>query len=114
MPMPVRTLQETATALDGPAVLAAAVDFFARQNGIYSAFPEKEGPTYVALRGQGNEEVLIGVQPLPGGTRVTGSSYLFDQQIARFLASLPAYIAPPEPPAPPALPDGATDPAPAA
>lgn len=95
--MPVRTLQEAATALDGLAVLAAAIEFFSRQNGIYAAFPEKEGPTFVALRGQGNEEVLIGVQPLPGGTRVTGSSYLFDQQIGRFLSTLPPYVAPPAP-----------------
>lgn len=114
MPHPVRTQQETATALDGPAVLAAAVEFFARQNGIYAAFPEKEGPTFVALRGQGNEEVVIGVAPLPGGTRVTGSSYLFDQQIARFLSTLPAYVAPPEPPAPPAIEAGDAAPPPAA
>ncbi|MCU0624916.1 MAG: hypothetical protein MUF21_00275 [Gemmatimonadaceae bacterium] len=99
MTAPVRTLQEAATALDGAAVLARAVDFFASQNGIYAAFPEKEGPTFVALRGQGNEELIIGVAPLPEGTRVTGSSYLFDQQIARFLSTLPPYVAPPEPPA---------------
>jgi hypothetical protein len=32
---------------------------------------------------------VIGVRAVPGGTGVTGSSYLFDQQIARFIASLP-------------------------
>ena len=31
---------------------------------------------------------------IPGGTRVTGSSYMFDQQIARFLSTLPSYEAP--------------------
>jgi hypothetical protein len=95
MPSPIRTQQEVNTSLDGAAVLEAATDFFTTRNGIYAAFPEKGGPTYVALRGQGNEEVLIGVAPLEGGTRVTGSSYLFDQQIARFFSTLPAWIAPP-------------------
>lgn len=99
MTMPVRTQQETNTSLDGAAVLAAATAFFAEQNGVYAAFPEKSGPTFVALRGQGGEDVLFGVAPLPGGTRVTGSSYMFDQQIARFLSTLPEYVAPPELPA---------------
>ena len=94
MPTPIRTQQEVNTALDGASVLAAATEFFTTRNGIYAAFPEKSGPTYVAMRGQGGEEAIFGVAELPGGTRVTGSSYLFDQQIARFLALLPAYVAP--------------------
>ena len=96
----IRTQLETNTALDGAAVLATATDFFATRNGIYSAFPEKAGPTYVALRGQGGEDVVFGVAAIPGGTRVTGSSYMFDQQIARFFAGLPHYVAPPPAPAP--------------
>ena len=84
-----RTLQELTTTLPPAEVLAAAKRFFARQNGIYAAFVEKEGPTYVAMRGQGGEEVLIGALPKDGVTEVTGSTYLFDQQVARFLASLP-------------------------
>lgn len=99
MPTPIRTQQETNTALDGASVLAAATEFFTTRNGIYAAFPEKSGPTYVALRGQGGEDVVFGVAELPGGTRVTGSSYMFDQQIARFLATLPAYVATPPVPA---------------
>jgi hypothetical protein len=99
MPATIRTQQDVMTSLDGAAVLSAATDFFARQNSIYAAFPEKEGPSYVALRGQGGEDVVIGVATIPGGTRVTGSSYMFDQQIARFFAGLPPYIAPPELPA---------------
>ncbi|MES3034208.1 MAG: hypothetical protein V4813_09450 [Gemmatimonadota bacterium] len=114
MPSPIRTQQEVHTALDGAAVLAAATDFFTTRNGIYAAFPEKSGPTYVALRGQGGEEVIVGVAEVPGGTRVTGSSYMFDAQIARFLAMLPAYIAPPPAAEPPALPADATSGAPAA
>jgi hypothetical protein len=85
-----RTLQDTVTTLGGEEVLASAKRFFAGRQGIYAAFPEKEGPTYVNLRGQGGEEVVIGVAPDPRGTRVTGSSYLFDMQVARFLGSLPA------------------------
>lgn len=84
-----RTIQDTCTTLAPADVLAAAKRFFAGRQGIYAAFPEKEGPTYVDLRGQGGEEVVIGVAPDPRGTRVTGSSYLFDMQVARFLGSLP-------------------------
>jgi hypothetical protein len=32
--------------------------------------------------------VVIGAVPGNGGTRVTGSTYLFDQQVARFFATL--------------------------
>ena len=86
-----RTLQETRTTLSVPEVLTAAKLFFARRNSLYAAFLEREGPTFVSLRGQGGEEVLIGATPAPDGSgaRVTGSSYLFDQQVARFFATLP-------------------------
>ncbi len=81
-----------------PNVLSAAVRFFSRRGGVYSAFVESQGPTHVALRGQGNEEIVIGAYAVPGGSRVTGASYLFDQQIAQFLASLPpAAAVEPEP-----------------
>lgn len=85
----VRTLQETTTTMSGAEVLEAAKHFFARQVGIYAAFPEQEGPTHLTLRGQGGEEVVIGVAGIPGGTRVTGSTYLFDAQVARFFVTLP-------------------------
>ena len=84
-----RTLQETRTSLPPAEVLAAAKQFFARHNSIYAAFIEQEGPTYVTLRGQGGEEVVIAAVAADGATRVTGSTYMFDQQIARFFASLP-------------------------
>ena len=84
-----RTLQTTRTTLPPAEVLAAARRFFTRRNTIYAAFLEKEGPTFVALRGQGGEEVIIGVVPVEGGTEVNGSTYLFDQQVARFFATLP-------------------------
>jgi len=89
-----RTLQETTTTLPPDEVLRAAKRFFTRRNSIYAAFIEKEGPTYVALRGQGGEEVIVGVAPGEGGTLVTGSTYLFDPQLARFLGSLPPAAAP--------------------
>jgi hypothetical protein len=85
-----RTLQDTVTTLPAADVLAAAKRFFSGRGGIYVAFVEKEGPTYVNLRGQGGEELVIGVTADPRGTRVTGSTYLFDMQVAQFLGSLPA------------------------
>jgi hypothetical protein len=86
-----RTLQETRTTMSVPDVIAAAKTFFARRNSLYAAFVEREGPAFVSLRGQGGEEILVGATPAPdgNGTRVTGSTYMFDQQVARFFATLP-------------------------
>ncbi|HJQ11133.1 MAG TPA: hypothetical protein VJ840_08895 [Gemmatimonadaceae bacterium] len=89
MPQRQRVLQETTTRLSSGEVLQSAKQFFARQTGIYAAFPEQESKTHVSLRGQGGEEVVIAASPGENGaTHVTGSTYLFDQQVARFLASL--------------------------
>ena len=85
-----RTLQEARTTASPADVLAAAKRFFTSNNAIYSAFVERQGPTFVGFRGQGGEELLISAIPRDGSTLVTGSSYLFDQQIARFFATLPA------------------------
>ncbi len=85
------TLVTTRTSLGPPEVLAAAKQFFARRNSLYPAFLEKEGPAYVTFRGQGGEELVIGVAPADGGaTTVTGSTYMFDAQIARFFTTLPS------------------------
>jgi hypothetical protein len=70
-------------------VLASAREFFARGSGIYSAFLEKEGPNWMSLRGQGGEEIVIAATEEAGSTAVTGSSYMFDAQVAQFLSSLP-------------------------
>ena len=70
-------------------VLERAKRFFAARTSIYAAFIEREGPQYVTLRGQGGEELIVHAIPGPGGSRVTGSSYMFDAQIARFFATLP-------------------------
>jgi len=84
-----RTLMEATTSLAPADVLVAAKSFFARRNTIYAAFVEQESATHVSLRGQGGEEIVVGVRPIPGGTAVTGSTYMFDMQVQRFLASLP-------------------------
>ena len=91
-----RTLQEAVTTASPQEVIAAAKTFFARRNGVYAAFLDKEGPAWVNFRGQGGEEIVIGTASVAGGTRVSGSTYLFDQQVARFLATLPAGDAPVE------------------
>ena len=85
-----RTLQECLTTLAPAEVLDRAKKFFARRSTLYAAFLDKEGPTFASFRGQGGEEIVIGVAPAEGGTRVTGSTYLFDMQIARFFSTLPA------------------------
>ena len=85
-----RTLQEAVTTASPQEVIAAAKQFFSGRNSIYAAFPEKEGNGWLSLRGQGGEEIVIGTSPADGGTRVSGSTYLFDQQVARFLSTLPA------------------------
>jgi hypothetical protein len=83
-----RTLQETTTSLSAADVLTAAKDFFTRQTGVYAAFPEQESKSHISLRGQGGEEIVIAAVPGAAGTQVTGSTYLFDQQVARFFATL--------------------------
>ena len=89
-----RTLQQQRTSLPAREVLAAAREFFERGSGIYSAFLEKEGPNWMSLRGQGGEEIAIAANDGTGGTSVTGSSYLFDAQVAQFLSTLPPAAAP--------------------
>ena len=84
------TLQECQTSLAPADVLARAKQFFTRRSTLYAAFLDKEGPTFCSFRGQGGEEIVIGVAPADGGTRVTGSTYLFDMQLARFFSTLPA------------------------
>lgn len=81
---------EVVTALDGAEVLQRAKRFFAERVPMQAAFPEKEGPTYLLLRGQGGEEIAIAAVPAAGETRVRASTLLFDQPVQRFLSTLPA------------------------
>ena len=84
-----RTLQEAVTSMSPADTLAAAKRFFSLENRSYAAYPEQEGPNYLTLRGMGGEEIVVSASPGEGGTRVSGSTYLFDQQVARFLSTLP-------------------------
>ena len=88
-----RTLQEAMTSLDPAQIIAAAKRFFSVENRSYAAYPEQEGSGYLTLRGQGGEEIVLNATASERGTRVSGSSYLFDQQIARFLSTLPPVAA---------------------
>ena len=86
-----RTLQEYRTTLTPAEVLASAKKFFMRHVSIYASFLDREGPTFVSFRGQGTEELIIGAMPFEGATRVTGSTYLYDMQVARFFTTLPPF-----------------------
>lgn len=80
---------ETTTSQSPAEVLAAAKDFFTRRNPIYGAFLEQESPRHLTFRGQGIEEIVIGVEPAEaGGTVVRGSTYLYDAQVRRFFTTL--------------------------
>jgi len=84
------TMLEAITPLAANEVLARAKSFFTTRPSLYAAFVDREGPGFVSFRGQGGEELVIGVSPAPSGpgTRVTGSSYLFEMQVARFFTTL--------------------------
>lgn len=84
-----RQLQERLTSLPIAEVLLLASRYFTRRNGVYATFIEKEGPSHLVLRGQGGEELVIAARLTDEGTAVSGATYLFDQQVARFLDSLP-------------------------
>ena len=86
-----RTLQEFRTTLTPAEVLAEAKQFFTRRNSIYATFIDRDGPTFVSFRGQGGEEIVIAAATQDGATRVTGSTYLFDMQVARFFTTLPPF-----------------------
>jgi hypothetical protein len=83
------TLQELLTPLAPDEVLARARKFFSQRNPLYSTFLDMEGPGFVTFRGQGGEEIVVAAAAKDGATLVTGSTYLFDMQVARFLSTLP-------------------------
>ncbi|MEO5798286.1 MAG: hypothetical protein ABIZ70_04130 [Gemmatimonadales bacterium] len=86
---------ETTTSLAPAEVFQRAKRFFAERVPNTAAFPEKEGPGWLVLRGQGGEEVALAAFPSEGATRVRGSTLLFDQAVDRFLTTLPlAEVAP--------------------
>lgn len=83
-------IQHALTTLPPSDVLARARQFFAERMPHAAAHPEKEGPTWLVLRGQGGEEIAIAAVPSDGVTRVRASTLLFDQGVSRFLSTLPA------------------------
>ncbi len=80
---------ETITSLPCSEVITRAKRFFQERVPGNAAFPEKEGPNYLSLRGQGGEEIAISVTDGPGGTRVRAGTLLFDQAVGRFFSTLP-------------------------
>ncbi len=82
-------IHETTTSLAPADVVARAKEFFAARVPATGAFLERESPRHVVLRGQGGEEIVIAAFPSASGTAVRGSTLLFDQQVGRFLATLP-------------------------
>ena len=91
------TMQEFRTTLSPSDVLEGAKAFFSRRNSLYAAFLEQDDATHVTFRGQGGEEIVIAALVRDGVTLVTGSSYLFDMQIARFFTTLPEALSQPTP-----------------
>ena len=80
---------EVITTLEGSEVLRRAKRFFAERVPLNAAYPEREGPNFLTLRGQGGEEIAFAVWAIAGGTRVRVSTLLFDQPVDRFLSTLP-------------------------
>ena len=85
-----RTVQQYRSTLSPADILTRAKQFFASRPTLYATFLDREGPSFCSFRGQGSEEIVIAVSPLEGepGTLVTGSTYLFDMQVARFFTTL--------------------------
>jgi hypothetical protein len=84
-----KTVQEQSTSLAPQDVISQAHVFFSKRNPLYATFLDKEGPGWVTFRGQGGEEIVVAATTKDGATLVTASTYLFDMQVSRFLATLP-------------------------
>lgn len=82
-------IHETTTSLAPSEVIARAKAFFAERVPNQAAFPEKEGKTFLTLRGQGGEEITLAVIPGDRFNRIRASTLFFDQGLARFLSTLP-------------------------
>jgi hypothetical protein len=84
-------IHTTTVSLAPADVLARAERFFAERVPNAAAFVEKSGPTFLTLRGQGGEEVVISAwDDKDGGvTRVRASTLFFDQALDRFFSTLP-------------------------
>jgi len=87
-------MHEHETSLSAAEVLARARGFFTERVPQYGATLERDGPTFAIFRGQGGEELVLAVSRTLRGTRVRGSTLLFDQAIGRFFSTLPVPAAP--------------------
>jgi hypothetical protein len=83
-------IHEASTSLAPAEVITRAKSFFSTRVPHQAAFPEKEGPSHLTLRGQGGEEIVLALIPAAGGLRVRASTLFFDQAVGRFLSTLPA------------------------
>jgi hypothetical protein len=80
----------TTVRLPAAEILARVKAFFADRVPHASAFVEREGPTFVLLRGQGGEEIAFSATPTEDGvTRVRAATLFFDQALDRFFVTLP-------------------------
>jgi len=91
-------IHEMTTSLAPEDVLRRAKEFFAERVPATGCFVEREGPRHLGLRGQGGEEIVIAVFPGESGCAVRGSTLMFDQQVGRFLSTLPEAASPAEAP----------------
>jgi hypothetical protein len=82
-------VHEILTTLEPDLVLARAKSFFAERVPNQAAYPEKQGASWMTLRGQGGEEIALSARREGQVTRVRGSTLLFDQALGRFLSTLP-------------------------
>ena len=82
-------IHEAVTTLLPAEVLERARRFFAERVPANAAFPEKEGPTWIVLRGEGGEEISLAATTADGVSKIRASTLLFDQAVARFLSTLP-------------------------
>jgi hypothetical protein len=80
---------EALTTLSPADVIARAKAFFAERVPNHSAYPERQGPGFLTLRGQGGEEIALAAFDADGLTRVRASTLFFDQAVGRFLSTLP-------------------------
>jgi hypothetical protein len=82
-------IHESTTTLSAAEVITRAKAFFDERVPNNAAFVEREGPTFLTLRGQGGEEIALAVMAGQGRSRVRASTLFFDQAVARFLSTLP-------------------------
>lgn len=80
---------ECITPMSPAEIFANAKRFFAERVPQTAAFPEREGPGFLLLRGQGGEEIVFAAHADDQGTHVRASTLLFDQPLNRFLSTLP-------------------------